>query len=177
MQQHQIAFLLVLTSLVGSGLLRGDGEAYVVTRTLKQIPVTGRLAHGGTFHGRLTLEALTVDDLGQLTAIGELTGTAHRALGRPTKVPTHAFTTLAALLDLRGTCTTVVLDLQPIVLAPLAQEITLVPIVIGPPGASQEARLVHTTLCTLARLQEAPDETRLEEARNDSWRFESTVSP
>jgi hypothetical protein len=58
------------------------------------------------------------------------------------------------LLDLRGTCTTLVLDLAPIVVEALAQEITLVPVILGPREAPQADRLVQTILCTVARLQE-----------------------
>jgi hypothetical protein len=147
---------LVLGIMAGLGLLLPlqQGEAYVVTPTLTQTPVTGRLADGGTFQGRLTIQTLTVDEDGQLAATGVLTGTALPAAGRATKVPPRPFTAPAALLDLRGTCTTLVLDLAPIVVAPLAQEITLVPVILGPREAPQEDRLLQTTLCTVARLQE-----------------------
>jgi hypothetical protein len=147
---------LVLGLIAGLGLVLPlqPGEAYVVTQTLTQTPVTGRLADGGTFHGRLTIQTLTVDEDGQLAATGVLTGTALPAAGRATKVPPRPFTAPAALLDLRGTCTTLVLDLAPIVVAPLAQEITLVPVILGAREAPQEDRLVQTALCTVARLQE-----------------------
>ena len=147
---------LVLGIMAGLGLLLPlqQSEAYVVTQTLTQTPVTGRLADGGTFHGRLTIQTLTVDEDGQLAATGVLTGTALPAAGRATKVPPRPFTAPAALLDLRGTCTTLVLDLAPIVVAPLAQEITLVPVILGPREAPQEDRLLQAVLCTVARLQE-----------------------
>ena len=147
---------LVLGIMAGLGLLLPlqQGEAYVVTQTLTQTPVTGRLADGGTFHGRLTIQTLTVDDDGQLAATGVLAGTALSVAGRATKVPPRPFSAPAALLDLRGTCTTLVLDLAPIVVAPVAQEITLVPVILGSRDAPQEDRLVQTILCTVARLQE-----------------------
>ncbi len=147
---------LVLGIMAGLGLLLPlpQGEAYVVTQTLTQTPVTGRLADGGTFHGRLTVQTLTVDDDGQLAVTGVLTGTALSVAGRATKVPPRPFTAPAALLDLRGTCTTLVLDLAPMVVAPLAQEITLVPVILGPREAPQEDRLLQAVLCTVARLQE-----------------------
>ena len=147
---------LVLGIMAGLGLLLPlqQGEAYVVTQTLTQTPVTGRLAGGGTFHGRLTIQTLTIDEDGQLAATGVLTGTALPAAGRATKVPPRPFSAPAALLDLRGTCTTLVLDLAPIVVAPLAQEITLVPVILGPREAPQEDRLLQAVLCTVARLQE-----------------------
>jgi hypothetical protein len=58
------------------------------------------------------------------------------------------------LLDLRGTCTTVVVDLAPVVLAPLEQEVTLIPVVLGLRAGPQAEQLLRTTLCALARLQE-----------------------
>jgi hypothetical protein len=66
--------------------------------------VTGHLADGGTFHGWLTLQALRLDEAGQLVATGVLAGTATPAAGRATKVPARRFTTPVALLVLRGTC-------------------------------------------------------------------------
>ena len=147
---------LVLGIMAGLGLLLPlpQGEAYVVTQTLTQTPVTGRLADGGTFHGRLTIQTLTVEDDGQLAATGVLTGTALSVAGRATKVPPRPFTAPAALLDLRGTCTTLVLDLAPMVVESVAQEITLVPVILGPREAPQEDRLLQAVLCTVARLQE-----------------------
>ena len=116
--------------------------------------MTGRLADGGTFHGRLTVQAVTVDADGQLVAAGVLSGTATPAAGRTTKVPARTFSAPAAVLDLRGTCTTLVLDLAPLTVAPLTQALTLVPVVLTSQAAPQEERLVQRTLCTMARLQE-----------------------
>jgi hypothetical protein len=128
--------------------------ASVVVKTLAQTPVTGRLADGGTFHGRLTLQALRLDETGQLVATGVLAGTATPAAGHRTKVPAHTFTTPVALLDLRGTCRTLVVDLAPLTVAPLAQALTLVPVVLAPETAPKEERLLQQALCTVARLQE-----------------------
>jgi len=154
MQRHLTSMLLAVTMVVGLVLLLRHGEAHVVQHTLTQVPVTGRLPQGGTFQGRLTIQTLIADEFGQLSATGVLTGTAVTPPRTATKIPPHTFTALASLLDLRGTCTTVVLDLQPIFLAPLGQEITLVPIVLGLQDASQEEHLLQTTLCALARLQD-----------------------
>jgi hypothetical protein len=51
--------------------------------------VTGRLEHGGTCAGRLIVEELTVNDLGQLTATGVLAGMATPKAGNATPVPPH----------------------------------------------------------------------------------------
>ena len=151
-------FLLsvVLGVSAGLGLLLPlpPGEAYVITKTLAQTPVIGRLANGGIFHGRLTVQAVTVDADGQLVAAGVLSGTATPAAGRTTKVPARTFSAPAALLDLRGTCTTLVLDLAPLTVVPLAQALTLVPVLLTPQAATKEERLLQRTLCTMARLQE-----------------------
>ena len=149
------SFPLFTTTLVSLLLLLGHSAAAVVTKTLAQTPVTGRLADGGTFHGRLTVQAVSVDADGQLVAAGVLSGTATTpAAGRTTKVPARTFSAPAALLDLRGTCTTLVLDLAPLTVAPLTQALTLVPVVLTSQAAPQEERLVQRTLCTMARLQE-----------------------
>jgi hypothetical protein len=154
MRRYSLFCFLVVIAVVGPLLPLPPGEAYVVTKTLAQTPVTGRLADGGTFHGQLTVQAFTVNQEGHVAATGILAGMATTAAGRATKVAPWTFTTPAALLDLRGTCTTLVLDLAPIVVAPLAQELTLVPVILGPPAASSEERLFQTTLCTVARLQD-----------------------
>ena len=154
MARHGHSFLLVGTTLVSLLLLLGPSTASVVTKTLSQTPVTGRLADGGTFHGRLTVQAVSVDADGQRVAAGVLSGTATPAAGRTTKVPARTFSAPAALLDLRGTCTTLVLDLAPLTVAPLTQALTLVPVVLTSQAAPQEERLVQRTLCTMARLQE-----------------------
>ena len=154
MARHRHSALLVGTTLVSLLLLLGPSTASVVTKTLAQTPVTGRLADGGTFHGRLTGQAVTVDADGQLVAAGVLSGTATPAAGRTTKVPARTFSAPAAVLDLRGTCTTLVVDLAPLTVAPLTQALTLVPVVLTSQAAPQEERLVQRTLCTMARLQE-----------------------
>src|SRR6266705_6229633 len=163
MARHRHAALLVGTTLVSLLLLLGPSTASVVTKTLAQTPVTGRLADGGTFHGRLTLQALRFDAAGELVATGVLSGTAVPAAGRPTKVPARPFTTPVALLDLRGTCRTLVVDLAPLTVAPLVQALTLVPVVLAPEAAPKAERVLQQALCTVARLQEshAPDSTGL----------------
>jgi hypothetical protein len=154
MQRHLTSVFLAVTAAVGLVLLLQHSMADVAQYPLTKVPVTGRLPQGGTFQGRLTVQTLAADEFGQLSATGILTGTAVTTPRTATKIPPHTFTVLASLLDLRGTCTTVVLDLQPIFLAPLGQEITLVPIVLGPQDTPQGEHLLHTTLCALARLQD-----------------------
>jgi hypothetical protein len=154
MARHRHSFLLVGTTLVSLLLLLGSSTASVVTKTLSQMPVTGRLADGGTFHGRLTLQALRLDEAGHLVATGVLSGTATPAVGRATTLAARPFTTPAALLDLRGTCRTLVVDLAPLTVAPLVQELTLVPMVLAPEAAPKPERVVQRALCTVARLQE-----------------------
>jgi hypothetical protein len=166
MARHVRSLLLAGTTMVSLLLLLGHSEAAGVTKTLAQTPVSGRLADGGTFHGRLTVQALTVDEAGQLVATGVLSGTATPAAGRATKIAARTFTTPAALLDLRGTCTTLVVDLAPLTMPPLAQALRLVPVVLAPQAAPKEERLLQRTLCTVARLQENAD---LSERRAASW--------
>ena len=146
MPPHWRFLLLVVTTGRGLVLPPRPSEASVVTKTLAQTPVTGRLVSGGTFQGRLTVHALTVDEEGQLAATGVLKGTVTTAAGAVTTLPAHPFPAPAALLDLRGTCTT-------FVLAPLEQQVLLVPIVLRQRGPPQQESLLRTTLCPVARLQ------------------------
>ena len=154
MSRFLLSLVFGVSAALGLLLPLPPGEAAVVAKTLAQTPVTGRLADGGTFHGRLTLQALRFDEAGELVATGVLSGTAVPAAGRPTKVPARPFTTPVALLDLRGTCRTLVVDLAPLTVAPLVQALTLVPVVLAPEAAPKEERRLQMALCTVARLQE-----------------------
>jgi hypothetical protein len=156
MTRFLLSAVLGVSAALGLLLPLALSEAAVVAKTLVQTPVTGRLADGGTFQGRLTLQALRRDAAGQLVATGVLSGTATPTAGRAAKVPARTFTTLVALLDLRGTCTTLVVDLAPLTVAPLVQELTLVPVVLAPETAPKKERRLQMALCTVARLQEEP---------------------
>jgi len=154
MTRFLLSVVLGMSTALGLLLPLPPGETAVVTKTLAQTPVTGRLADGGAFQGRLTLQALRFDEAGQLVATGVLSGTATPAVGRATKVASHTFITPVALLDLRGTCRTLVVDLAPLIVAPLVQELTLVPVVLAPEAAPKEERRLQMVLCGVARLQE-----------------------
>ena len=154
MSRFLLSLVFGVSAVLGLLLPLPPGEAAVVAKTLTQTPVTGRLADGGTFHGRLTLQALRFDEAGALVATGVLSGTATPAAGRATKVPAHTFITPVALLDLRGTCRTLVVDLAPLTVAPLAQALTLVPVLLAPEAVPKEERRLQMALCTVGRLQE-----------------------
>ena len=149
-----LMFLLLVVVVVGCAVPLGHSEVVGVKRVLTQMPVTGRLRHGGTFAGRLTVEELTVNELGQLAATGVLAGTATPEAGSATPIPPRTVITPASLLDLRGTCTTLVLDVEPIFLEPLSQEVTLGPITLDMHAVPKHEHLLGTALCALARLQE-----------------------
>src|SRR3989442_485153 len=51
MQRHWRFFLLVVITVMALVLPPRPSEAYVATKTLAQMPVTGRLVGGGTFQG------------------------------------------------------------------------------------------------------------------------------
>jgi len=142
------------TALVGLLLLLQPSAAHVVTTTLTATPVTGQLADGTPFDGWLTVHELLIDAEGHLAATGVLAGTALTAPDTATTVPSRPFTTLASLLDLRGTCTTVVVDLAPIFLAGLDQDVTLRPLILSLREIPPEEHLLYTALCALAHPQE-----------------------
>jgi hypothetical protein len=86
MPRH-LMFLLLVVLAVGCAVPLGHSEVVGVRHVLRQIPVAGRLEHGGTFAGRLTVEALTINELGQLAATGVLAGTATPGAGSTTPDP------------------------------------------------------------------------------------------
>ena len=153
--RHPMLSLLLIVTAVGALMVPlRQSAASTVTQTLTQTPVTGRLAEGGTFAGQLTVHTVALDDEGQLVATGSLSGTVAPASGVAIALPLSSFTTLAALLDLRGDCLTVVVDLAPLLLPRLEQEVTLVPVILSLRDAPEEEHLLHSTLCTLAHPQE-----------------------
>jgi len=89
-------FLLLVVTAVGCAVPQGHSEVVGVKRVLTQMPVTGRLRHGGTFAGRLTVEELTVNELGQLAATGVLAGTATPEAGSATPIPPRTVSTPAS---------------------------------------------------------------------------------
>jgi hypothetical protein len=89
-------------------------------------------------------------------------------VGRATKVPARTFSTPVALLDLQGTCRTLVVDLAPLTVAPLVHELTLVPVVLAPEAAPKEERRLQRALCAVARLQEAPQPLAVASSRGSA---------
>jgi hypothetical protein len=153
MPRH-LMFVLLVVLAVGYAVPLGHSEVVGAKRVLTQMPVIGRLEQGGTFAGWLTVEELTINDLGQLAATGVLAGTATSKAGNATPIPPYTVITPASLLDLRGTCTTLVLDVEPIFLESLRQEMVLGPITLDMHAVPKDEHLLGTTLCALARLQE-----------------------
>ena len=71
-----------------------------------------------------------------------------RRAARP-RCPRTPLPPRVALLDLRGTCRTLVIDLASFTVAPLTQALTLVPVVLAPDAAPKEERLLQRALCTV----------------------------
>jgi len=76
MTRFLLSMVLGVSAALGLLLPLPLSEAAVVAKTLAQTPVAGRFADGGTFQGRLTLQALRFDEAGELIATGVLSGTA-----------------------------------------------------------------------------------------------------
>ena len=154
-QMARCLLSMVLGVHAGLGLLLPlpPDEASGSTKPLAQPPVIGRLADGGTFHGRLRVQTMTVDETGRLVVTDILSGTATPASGRAPKIPARTVTLPTALLDLGGTRTMLVLALAPLTVAPHGPQLTPVPVLLAPAAAPQEERLVQRALCTVAHLQ------------------------
>jgi hypothetical protein len=85
MTRFLLSIVLGVSTVLGLLLPLPPSEAAVVAKTLVQTPVTGRLADGGTFQGRLTLQALRFDEDGQIVATGVLSPCHPGPAGQPSQ--------------------------------------------------------------------------------------------
>ena len=94
MRLMSLTVIVVLLSVIVLAPMGAKAEAqtYQVKNDLKNIPVAGSLASGGTFDGKLTLLGLTVGDAGLLVT-GVLDGIATSSTGTVTRVKDQTFTT------------------------------------------------------------------------------------
>jgi len=153
MRRHLCARFLVVIILAGVILPPRFGEAVLASKPLQAMPVTGPVADGGTFQGRLTVHTLLGEPNGQLEAMGSVTG-ALLTPGVATPMPRRSFTARVTLLDRRGPCVTAIVAPEPIVLTRLEQQVTLEPVLVGLRTTAAPGPPRRATLCAVPPLQD-----------------------
>jgi hypothetical protein len=130
---------------------------------LKSVPVTGALADGGTFKGKVTITKFGYDELTGLTVSGVLNGTATKADGTTYQDITQRFSNVHASLtsassaaaggfQILATCQILNLDIGAIHLDLLGLVVDLAPIHLDITAVSGAGNLLGNLLCAVAGL-------------------------
>jgi hypothetical protein len=116
------------------------------------LPVVGTVVGGGTFNGTATI-ARFVNENGQLTAVGFLTGILTNSSGTPTTV----ISSFAAPVNItQATCSILHLDLGPLNLNLLGLQVDLSEVVLDITGVTGPGNLLGNLLCGIAGLLDNP---------------------
>lgn len=129
------------------------------SKALKNLQVSGTLADGGTFKGKLTITQFSYDAVEGLTVSGFLHGTATTAAGVATGVEqtfSNVGTTLsdgsAGTISTQAVCDILFLDIGPISLDLLGLTIDLSQIVLDINAVSGAGNLLGNLLCAIVGL-------------------------
>jgi hypothetical protein len=116
------------------------------------VPVVGAVVGGGTFNGTATLTRF-INQNGQLTVLGVVTGILTNAAGTPTTV----VSTFAAPVSIAAaTCSILHLVLGPLNLNLLGLQVDLSQIVLDITGQTGPGNLLGNLLCSIAGLLDSP---------------------
>jgi hypothetical protein len=116
------------------------------------LPVVGTVGGGGTFAGTATITRF-INQNGQLTALGIVSGILTNAAG----VPTTVVSTFATPVSIaQATCSILHLDLGPIHLNVLGLVVDLSEIVLDITGETGAGNLLGNLLCGIAGLLDSP---------------------
>jgi hypothetical protein len=128
---------------------------------LKGVPVTGTLADGGTFTGKVTITSFDYDAINGLTVSGIVKGSATTADG-VTQDVSQSFSDVPATLNetaggglspvLQASCQILFLDIGPIFLDLLGLQLDLSEIVLDLTAVSGAGNLLGNLLCAVAGL-------------------------
>jgi hypothetical protein len=133
------------------------------SKLLKNVPVAGALADGGTFKGKVTITEFGYDPATGLTVSGVLKGTATKADGttfEDISQPfsgahaslTSASSSAAAGFQLQASCQILTLDIGAIHLDLLGLVVDLAPINLDITAVSGAGNLLGNLLCAVAGL-------------------------
>jgi hypothetical protein len=116
------------------------------------LPVVGTVSTGGAFNGAVTITRF-LNQNGQLTAVGFLSGILTNASGTPTTV----ISSFAAPVNITAaTCSILHLDLGPLDLNLLGLQVNLSEIVLDVTGQTGAGNLLGNLLCGIAGLLDSP---------------------
>ena len=116
------------------------------------LPVVGTVVGGGTFAGTATVTRF-INQNGQLTALGVVTGILTNAAGTPTTV----VSTFATPVNItQATCSFLHLDLGPLNLNLLGLQVDLSEIVLDLTSQAGAGNLLGNLLCGIAGLLDSP---------------------
>jgi hypothetical protein len=132
-------------------------------KLLKNVPVSGVLADGGTFTGKVTITEFGYDQATGLTVSGVLNGTATTANGTTTEDISQAFNDVHASLtsgsaaaaagfQLQATCQILDLDIGAIHLDLLGLVVDLAPVHLDITAVSGANNLLGNLLCAVTGL-------------------------
>ena len=133
------------------------------TRLLKNAPVSGALADGGTFTGKVSITEFGYDQATGLTVSGVLNGTATAANGTTTENISQTFndvhasltsasSSAAAGFQIQASCQILVLDIGAIHLDLLGLVVDLAPINLDITAVSGANNLLGNLLCAVTGL-------------------------
>jgi hypothetical protein len=133
------------------------------TRLLKNVPVSGALADGGTFTGKVSITEFGYDQATGLTVSGVLNGTATAANGTTTENISQTFndvhasltsasSSAAAGFQIQASCQILVLDIGAIHLDLLGLVVDLAPINLDITAVSGANNLLGNLLCAVTGL-------------------------
>jgi hypothetical protein len=165
MMKFRSAWLALAIALVGAFVLAPvSGVAARGNNLLKNVPVTGTLADGGTFRGKLTITGMGYNEAGSnqgLTVSGVVQGVATTADGTQRHVK-QAFTDVRATLNERGSaggmstqqavCDILFLNLGPLHLDLLGLTVDLSEITLDINAVPGAGNLLGNLLCAIAGL-------------------------
>lgn len=148
--------MLVSVMVLMPPAVEAQVQQYQVKNNLKNIPVDGALASGGTFVGKLTILGFTFDDAGALLVTGVLDGTATSSTGAVTKVKNQTFTAPVTSFFQGpaepGVCDILFLDIGPIFLDLLGLTVDLSQIILDVDAVPGEGNLLGNLLCAIVNL-------------------------
>jgi hypothetical protein len=161
MKLRSIAFA-VLFALLSTFMLAPSATSAATKdkNFLKNLPVSGTVAEGGTFDGKLTLTGVGYNEVTGFTVDGVLKGKVRDASGKVVENVNQRFSGAAATLNetsssaftAQATCDILFLDLGPLSLDLLGLTIDLSEIVLDINAVSGAGNLLGNLLCAVAGL-------------------------